>query len=179
MRHVSTCQGKKTRKLCYSCFTLPSALLLDLVCSSSAAPPERSFSENLRIFIVQLVSTLQNIFIRNSDHFTQKRHSRSCFRPQTRATLLRLCPDYRTQQERGPKNGSVERSPKIGTTRSLMTYKDAYIQLDCPSVRHWAYANIFAVDDRFQIRDQFWIRHWELHEACFFRFFVKSKMSSL
>ena len=29
------------------------------------------------------------------------------------------------------------------------------IQLDCPSVRHWAYASIFAVDVRFQIRDFF------------------------
>ena len=31
------------------------------------------------------------------------------------------------------------------------------LQLDCPSVRHWAYTGIFAVNVWFQMRDQFWI----------------------
>ena len=32
-----------------------------------------------------------------------------------------------------------------------------HLQLDCPSVRHWDYVITFAVEVRFQIRDQFWI----------------------
>ena len=39
----------------------------------------------------------------------------------------------------------------------------AYTQLDCPSDGHWDYAGIFAVDIRFQIRDQFWIPQPKLH----------------
>ena len=50
-----------------------------------------------------------------------------------------------------------------------------YIQLDWPSIAGWAYASIFAVVVRFQIRDQFWVPQPKLHRACILDFFEKSK----
>ena len=41
----------------------------------------------------------------------------------------------------------------------------ASLRLDCPSIAHWDYVGIFAVEVRFQIRDQFWIPKPKLHEA--------------
>ena len=37
--------------------------------------------------------------------------------------------------------------------------RSIYLQLECPSVRHWGYASIFAVDVWFQIRVKFKIPH--------------------
>ena len=48
------------------------------------------------------------------------------------------------------------------------------LQLDCPSVRHWDVVTTFAVEVRFQIRDQFWIPQPKLHGACYLRFFNKT-----
>ena len=48
------------------------------------------------------------------------------------------------------------------------------LQLDCPSGGHWDYAGIFAVEVRFQIKDQVWIPQPELDETKFILdFFVK------
>ena len=40
------------------------------------------------------------------------------------------------------------------------------VQLDCSRVAEWVYACIFAVEVRFQIRDQFWIPQLKLHGEC-------------
>ena len=53
------------------------------------------------------------------------------------------------------------------------------IQLNCPSVKHWAYASIFAVDVRFQDSDELWISHSKLHGACFLIFCKSSKRARL
>ena len=53
-----------------------------------------------------------------------------------------------------------------------LLYSQIYLQMDCPSVRHWAYVSIFAVDVCFQIWDQFWIPHWKCTEH-FSGIFVK------
>ena len=47
------------------------------------------------------------------------------------------------------------------------------LQLNCPSDGHWGYAGIFAVEVRFQVRDQFWIPQPKLHGAKYLIFFVK------
>ena len=48
-----------------------------------------------------------------------------------------------------------------------------YSWIDWPSIAGWAYACIFAVAVRFQIRDQFWISQPKLHVACFLDFFLR------
>ena len=53
------------------------------------------------------------------------------------------------------------------------------LQLDCPSGGHWDYAGIFAVEVRFQIKDQVWIPQPELDETKFILdFFCKTCLSS-
>ena len=44
------------------------------------------------------------------------------------------------------------------------------LRLDCPSDAHWDYADMFAVEVGFQIRDQIWIPQPRLHGA---KYFVK------
>ena len=49
-----------------------------------------------------------------------------------------------------------------------------YLQLDCPPDGHWDYADIFAVEVQFQIRDQFWIPQPKLHGTAYILdFFAK------
>ena len=45
-----------------------------------------------------------------------------------------------------------------------------YIQLDWQAIALLAYASTFAVAIWFQNKDQFWIFHQKLHDACFFIF---------
>ena len=49
------------------------------------------------------------------------------------------------------------------------------LQLDWPSIAGWAYASIFAVTVRFQIRDQFWIPQPKLRGACILEFLEDEK----
>ena len=48
--------------------------------------------------------------------------------------------------------------------------KIAYIQLNCLSVRHWAYVSIFDADVQFRIREKFWVPHWNYTEHVFWIF---------
>ena len=47
-----------------------------------------------------------------------------------------------------------------------------WVQLDSPSDEYWDYADIFAVEVRFQIRDLFWIPQPKLHGAKYLIFFL-------
>ena len=47
------------------------------------------------------------------------------------------------------------------------------MQLDYPSDGHWNYADIFAVEVRFQIRDQFWVLQLKIHWTKYLIFLAK------
>ena len=66
------CQPAKVKRVVLFLLTLPHTPLINPVCSSSV-PPERSFSQNLRFFVVQRTSIIRIVWF-YSDHFTQKRH---------------------------------------------------------------------------------------------------------
>ena len=69
----------------------------------------------------------------------------------------------------------LQRQSHPGSKAAVATTAPAAVQLDYPSVRHWEYIITFAVEVQFQIRDQFWIPHQNLHEAYYLDFLVTSQ----